>query len=364
MRHDNRYYRFLTSVLRGTTPEGREWLSPGWRWDELIRIASDETILPPLSFGLKQLGLWDQLPLQTTDFLEAYTELNALRNRQLYSEIEGAAISLNAAGIEPLVLKGPAYILGGAYPDPAHRFNLDIDLLVPKSQVEQTFLILRGAGYAPAVEDPLARASHHLPALVQEDKIRIELHNELGTRRCRQLLPAEEIYGRSHRLPLGAAAVRIPCPTDLIAHLIVHSQIHHGAEQRMWPPLRVQYDLFVLARHYGSAIDWADIRDRFERHGYRRVLEMHLLQIADTLRYIPPIPIRRGFSTRLHWAHRRALWRLPELRFVDPSVFLSAATNIRPSMSEVLRMEGGMRYLLTRRFAGRVYQKLVNSFRY
>jgi hypothetical protein len=148
-----------------------------------------------------------------------------------------------------------------------------------------------------------------------------------------------------------------------MTHLIVHSQIHHGGDQRVWPPLRVQYDLVLLNHHFAQEIDWLEIRERFRRNGFLTVLELHLLQVARTFRKSPPFPLALGPLSRLGWFHRRILWRVPGLRFVDPVFFLSSATNVRPSLGRVLRADGGGRFLLTRHFAGRVWRKLGNSFR-
>jgi hypothetical protein len=167
----------------------------------------------------------------------------------------------------------------------------------------------------------------------------------------------------SRPFQLGTATVRIPHPQDLLTHLIVHSQIHHGGDQRVWPPLRVQYDLFLLNDRFAEKIDWLEILDRFRRNRLQGVLELHLLQVATVLRMPLPFPLRHGPLNRLRWLHRRILWRFPELRFVDPIFFLSSAMNIRPSFGRVLQGSGGLRFLLTPYFFGRVWTKLVNSFR-
>lgn len=363
MRHDSRYYNFLASVLAGTAAETSVLSRPDWNWEELIRIAADETILPPLSSRLRELGLQSGIPSDVMDFLSAYAALNAERNQKILDEIEAAASLLNRAGIEPVVLKGSSYLLTKVYENPAERFILDIDFYVPEARIEDAFSILKGAGYAAEDSDPIAWAAHHLPALVHPDKIRIELHHSLGSARCGPLLPPNEIFERSRQFQLRSATVRIPHPSDLMTHLIVHSQIHHGGDQRVWPPLRVQYDLVLLNSRFAREIDWLQIRDRFRRNRFLRVLELHLLQVSTVLRMPPPFPLELGPLSRLQWLHRRILWRVPGLRFADPVFFFASATNVRPSLGRVLRAEGGTRFLLTPHFVGRVWRKLGNSFR-
>jgi hypothetical protein len=362
VRHDNPHYNFLARTL-ADIPDVEASSAPDWRWEEVARIAADETILPPLSSRLEQLGVLARIPPDVGGFFTAFTELNAERNRQILREIEAIATLLNQAGIEPVVLKGPAYILTGIYEDPAHRFILDIDLLIPEFQIDAAFSIIRDAGYTPAVPDLVALAAHHYPALVHAERIRVELHHGLGTDRCNSLLPPNEIIERSAALRLGQSVVRVPSPPDLAAHLIVHSQIHHAGGERVWPPLRAQYDLFLLRKRFSQQIDWLRIRDRFRRHRQLGLLELHLLQVAKVLGQPPPFPLRLGALTRLRWYRRQALWRYPSLRFIDPVYFLSSATNVRPSLSRLLQMEGGLLYVLSPAFVRRVCKKLINSFR-
>jgi hypothetical protein len=363
VRHDSLHYNFLASILSRTPPDVEVFSRSDWNWEEVIRIAADETILPPVSARLEELGIRDALPRDVSEFFVAYTALNAERNQRILHQIEEVASLLNRAGIEPVVLKGPSYLLTKVYENPAHRFILDIDLYVPETRIEDAFSILNGLGYSAGDPDPIAWAAHHLPALVHPDKIRVELHHSLGSGRCHGLLPPDEIFARSRRFQLGASTVRIPHPSDLMTHLIVHSQIHHGGDQRMWPPLRVQYDLVLLNRRFAREIDWMEIQDRFRRHRFLTVLQLHLLQVATGFESPPPFPLKLGPLGRLRWYRRRILWRSPGLRFVDPLFFLSSVTNVRPSFGRVLQAKGGIRFLLKPQFFGRVWRKVINSFR-
>jgi hypothetical protein len=329
----------------------------------VIRIAADESILPVLSARIEELGFSQVIPPDVMDFLTAYFELNSQRNRQILTEVEEIAGLLNRAAIEPVVLKGPAYLLTKVYANPAHRFILDIDLLVPQTRVNDAFSILQRAGYSAESSDPIALAAHHLPALVHPERIRVEIHHSLGSARCAPLLPPDQILERSSNLELGTARLRIPHPSDLVTHLIAHSQIHHGGDQRVWPPLRVQYDLVRLNSRFTSEIDWLEIRARFQQERFEGLLELHLLQVAQVLCMTPPFPIQLGSIDRLRWWHRRILWRFPDLRFVDPVFFFSSATNVRPSLRHMIEAAGGTRFLLTPYFLNRVWRKLCNSFR-
>ena len=44
--------------------------------------------------------------------------------------------ALNAIGIEPVLLKGAAHLVGGVYPAPSLRVVGDLDVLVPEERVK------------------------------------------------------------------------------------------------------------------------------------------------------------------------------------------------------------------------------------
>lgn len=333
-----------------------------WNWEEAIRIASDETVLPALHSQVEKLGLTPELGLDVSNFLSAYTELNAQRNRQILRELEAHALLLNQAGIEPVVLKGLAYLLTGVYANPAHRFILDIDLLIPASQIESAFELLREEGYTPEIRDPTALVAHHYPPLVCPDRIKVELHHRLGPDNCQQLLPHEEVISHSVRYKLGSATVRLPAPEHLMIHLILHSQIQHGYEERIWPPLRAQYDLFLLQRQMGERIDWPSILDRFRRNRKSGLLKLHLLCVERVLGMPSPFPIHLGGLTALRWFRRQALWKGPWLRFVDPIYILSTVVLPKLRLSyHLLKLPAGRHYVLETPFRATFYRKLITA---
>ena len=114
MRHDTPEFSLIADALTGN----RELtLCPDWDWDQTVAIAAREEVLPTLAGKLS-------CPPDLSDFFATIHELNAERNRQLIGEIETLALLLNQAGIEPVLLKGSAYLVTGVYCDPADRWLL------------------------------------------------------------------------------------------------------------------------------------------------------------------------------------------------------------------------------------------------
>ncbi|HEX4769463.1 MAG TPA: nucleotidyltransferase family protein [Bryobacteraceae bacterium] len=139
MRHDSPYYNFLASILSGVAPDTKVCARPDWDWEEFIRIAADETVVPTVSARLGELDIRELLPREVSDFFAAYAELNAERNQKIIDEIEEIAALLNRTGIEPMVLKGASYLLTKVYENPAHRFILDIDCMFRKRGLKMRF---------------------------------------------------------------------------------------------------------------------------------------------------------------------------------------------------------------------------------
>ena len=347
MRHDTPEYSLIAAALTGNP------CVPGadWDWDQTVDIAAREEVLPTLHGKLS-------CPREISDFFEAVHELNAERNRQLLGEIETLALHLNQAGIEPLLLKGAAYLVTGVYPDPADRWLQDIDLLTSPLQSAQSFEIIRRSGYEPPlVPHPADLVHHHCPPLTQNGRVPVEIHHSpcLGARSS--VLNTDEIVNSSTLFRLGRAVVRIPSAEHLVTHLIVHSQLQHGAYYRIWPSLRVMLDLILLGRRF--TVDWGAIRDRFRLHGKDAILNLHLLQVEKALGIPPPFPISGG---GVRWWYRRALWREPRLRYMDPIYTFSRMVLPKVRLSlRLLKHPIGRRYVLSTPFRGGFYKKLLHD---
>jgi hypothetical protein len=346
VRHDSPHYRLIASALTG----GPQQPSSDWNWDRTVDVAAREEVLPSLYTRLS-------CPPEVSDFFEAIHELNAERNRQLLAEVEALALLLNNAGIEPVLLKGAAYLAAGLYPDPADRLLQDIDFLVEPSVSRQAFGIVEGAGYEPYTPNPTALVLHHYPALTQLHKVPVEIHHAIGSGACAEILPAKEIIESSTLLHLGAARVRVPSPEHLITHLIVHSQMQHGGYYRIWPPLRAMFDLLLLDRRFPTA--WDAVRNRFQAHGRAGLLNLHLMQVEKALGMAPPFPIPNG---GIRWFYRRALWRAPRLKHIDPCYTFSRMVLPKIRLSwRLLRHPAGRKYVLLRPFRPRFYKRLLTD---
>jgi len=331
-------------------------------WEGLIPIGEEERILPALNARLQETGISWLLPAEVASFFSAVEELNLERNRAILAELATVAALLNEVGIEPVLLKGAAYLVAGVYASPAARYLMDVDLLIPEPKMSIGIEALIQRGFEWDRRDRLGRFRHHHPPLRRAGSVPFELHHSLGMSSCKSLLPASEVLEQSTRHEFGGARVRVPSPDHLMVHLIMHSQIQHPYNERIWPPLRAMYDLVLIQRRFESEIDWSSLEDRFRKAGQSGVLAMHLLRVREVLGAETPFPIRLTGLTRLRWLRRRLLRALPALRFLDP-IYMYSTVLVRRLrlLRSALDVPGGWRHITRELFAPSIYKRLITD---
>ena len=338
-----------------------EW-SKLFAWDDLIKIGRQELVLPALGSRLKQLCDPSLIPVEISDFLCAVEDLNAARNEAILAEFAFAASLLNAAGIEPVILKGVAYCAMNVYANPSERYLWDVDLLIPESQMSTAVEILMQNGFESEETYRLGHFRHHHPPLQRRGSVHFELHHSLGLGICRSLLPAREMLEQSVVIDFRGARVRVPSSGHMMTHLILHSQIQHPYNERIWPPLRAMHDLVLLRRKFDSEIDWREIRCRFRRAGQLGVLELHLRQVQESLGSDPPFAIRLTGFTYLRWLRRRLLRAFPRSRFIDPIYMYSTVIQRRARLlKNALAVPGGWRHITHELLRPAFYKRFVTD---
>lgn len=127
---------------------------------------------------------------------------------------------LQQEGIQIILLKG--IILKTIYPVADLRMMGDVDLLVPKSQLEQIESLLSSRGYQ---KSPILSEKHHT---YQGPGFEIEVHWTLGNSKHQQGLLAFEEYLWHHLQPLeiNQKTYWTLSDEDFLIHLILHAAGH------------------------------------------------------------------------------------------------------------------------------------------
>jgi hypothetical protein len=332
-------------------------------WESLIAAAAGEFLLPALHSRVVDLGI--QPPPEVAEFLAHVEELNGERNARLVSEMLAVGRLLNGIGIEPVALKGAAFLVSGVYPRPGCRYLCDIDLLVPATCVRDAAEVLENDGYRQDTRDMMAPFRHHYPQLQRPPADRggsapVELHHSLGHGSSRRLLSGAAVLRDSSVRILNGVRIRIPSEEHLLTHLIMHSQMHHSYCERIWPPLRAMYDLTVLDSHLSSRLVWQSVRRRFSAVRRESTLLLHLLHVRQSLGMPLPFEIELGPVAKARWARRQALSRWPTLRFCDPAyLVLSTVSRRSQFLASVVSARGGRRQAVRTLLRPAFYRRLL-----
>lgn len=332
-------------------------------WEGLIRAAAAEFVLPSLHSRLGEIGI--RPPSEIQDFLALVEDLNAQRNQRIVSEMLAIGRLLNGIGIEPVALKGGAFLLAGVYPKPGRRYLCDLDLLVPADRLQAAGQALEDDGYRPDDSDAMARFRHHYPQLQRPleaggGSAPVELHHSLGHGASRKLLRGDEVLRDSSPREIDGVRIRIPSEEHLLTHLIVHSQMHHSYSERIWPPFKALLDLKMLDRHVNSRHVWDAVRQRFRANGRESTLLLHLLHVNKALGMPAPFEIELGPVRRARWARRQALNRWPALRLGDPA-YLALSTMARRSQFflSIVSARGGWQQAVRTLLRPAFYRRLL-----
>jgi hypothetical protein len=358
----NIYYEFLCASLRSDGVTAYTLTrTPGWSWERLFDEANNNSVLPAVSLALRdRIDL--PFPSDVSGFLTAVTTLNLERNESIRREIQSVVALLNQIGIEPVLLKGAAYLALGLFSSPAERYLIDIDLLIVKDRVEAAAALLIRNGFARDDSDRFGRFRHHHPPLRRPGSISVEIHHTLATGRSATILPVHEVFERATPHAFGTSRASTPSPEHLVTHLILHSQFVHPYNERIWPPLRALYDLVKLQNRFAESIDWEAVSRRFRKSRHYGTFALHLLDVNDELGLDPPFTIQFGGITRLCWYRRKLLRRWPQIRYFDPAYMFSIVCTRRLRiLSAALTRPSEWKYFASQVFRIDVYKRLLSD---
>lgn len=148
-------------------------------WPKIVKVSTGHMVLPAVYLNLNRTNLLQYLPEDLAVYCEEITCLNRRRNKAIIQQSKTITDLLKQHKIRPIFLKGTAHIIEGLYLDIAERMVGDIDLIVPKNQVEKVATILINEGYkpmSPFVEGE-QRYSKHYSRLIHPKAIgAVEIH--------------------------------------------------------------------------------------------------------------------------------------------------------------------------------------------
>ncbi len=253
-----RTYQLLSQILRvddpvesvpiETTPFSTE------QWKAICHCATLHGVAPLLHRHLAQQtsGLW--APPAIAQTLEAHRHATAHFNLRLYSQLARVLEVFQSGGIPVVLLKG-AHLARWVYDSVTLRTMGDLDLLVPKPQLEQAESLLLQAGYRRARH---AGGRHRLPdrhqlsPLVKPGAVPIELHGAILRTHNPFAIDLDGLWKRVRPISLAGIETLVLSVEDLLLHLCLHTSYQHGFSQGIRP----LYDIAEVVRGAGGQVDW------------------------------------------------------------------------------------------------------------
>lgn len=200
-------------------------------WDLLLRQALAAGLLARLGALARQAGVEAQLPPPVRRQMRALLALSDEQRRAVRWELVQLSTALADLAGPVLLLKGAAYV-AGELPPAAGRLFSDIDLLVPRAQLDEAEAALMLTGWASAADNDYDRRyyrewMHELPPMVHlKRQTNLDLHHNLLPLTARIQTPAAPLLAAAE--PVAEfPRFSLPCALDRVLHSATHL-LHEG----------------------------------------------------------------------------------------------------------------------------------------
>jgi hypothetical protein len=272
-------------------------------WESVVGIANEHLLTPALWVALNNKGLAEEIPEDLGNYLRELHHLSKERNQHLQTQLLEAVKQLNSIGIVPVLLKGALHLVADLYGDSGIRIMTDIDLLVPKDELEKSLDVLHQLGYRGEDSEGIFDQHHHhcAPLFRPGDYGAMELHHDLLMKGFRQILPVEVALAQSEPLEFNGASMKVLSPTHRILHNILHSQLidRHYPEGVL--PFRSLHEVVTESNASRNRLDWSYIRKVMESNKRGNVLDSYLYMAHRLFKLPLPGGGRRKMRSLLYY---------------------------------------------------------------
>ncbi len=198
-------------------------------WDTVIEIARRHAALP-LVHRFLSLECQSVMPAEAMSKMRLKSQLIALHNRHLTTELVRLTGLLKAAGIDAIAFKGPV-LAATAYGSIDLRQFVDLDILVRQSDLPRIAEILTAEGYL----SPHTRREGLATGYFQESEDAffaaggtgaIDVHWKITPRTFRFAPDEEFFWRRAQAVELDFGSVTAIAPEDLLLFICVHAAKH------------------------------------------------------------------------------------------------------------------------------------------
>ncbi|CAM2007595.1 nucleotidyltransferase domain-containing protein [Acanthopleuribacter pedis] len=283
-------------------------------WDFVVAAAVEHR-LAPLLFHWLTRETPDLLPGTARVALENHGRERALHMMRLVGYLKQVITSLQQAGIDAMVLKGP--MLGQrAFGNMALRPSNDLDIMVRAEDRDRAHRHLQQAlgfdidahqldRFSPRQRRHFLAYSHELCLAHSQWNLVLDLHWRTSRFELSQFARFEPLFARAERVPFAGLTVPYFRGDDLFVYLATHGS-RHGWLRLFW-----LNDLVALTRG-GHVADWEQVLAAADEHRQRRSVLMGMYLCALLFELVLPEPIERALAAEPK-LKRRARSILPRI---------------------------------------------------
>ena len=329
--------QLLLLMAREPDPERddklRHALAASVNWDHLVSLAGSHGLVPQLTQVVSEAAWGASAPPPVIQQVRMLNAALRLRANALFGVLAHVLDGLEAANVQPIVLKGPA-LASTVYPDPALRMFSDLDVLCPEDQFAAAATVLVSQGYRAQAQSEREQDGFHVVYQREAGGAPIELHSDL----LQLGLPTRciaALWREGERFEMGGHPALMLGLEHQILHLCVHLHTH-GYTRLIWFK-----DLDLVLRRRIEQVDWPKLQALAASEGVSLSLRHTLSLLRELLETPLPAGCLAGFARdplgeaahAVLWPRRRVArlagkQRLRSLRF-NPHRGLA---NIVPSL--------------------------------
>jgi len=298
------------------------------RWEALIRQARRADLLSRLAVALKDARLLEEVPAAPRAHLEAALVVAQAQEEAVRREVSYINKAIGPIGVDIVLLKGAAYLVGGL-PAAKGRVFSDVDILVPKQALPEVEAALMVHGWATTHHDAYDQRyyrqwMHELPPLRHATRATVlDVHHAILPETARLKPDSGQLLAAS--VPAaGDMRFRVLAPADMVLHSATHlfhnEELSHG--------LRDLADLDCLLHDFGLRSGfWQELTERASDLDLARPLYYGLRYAMQML----GTPVPREALTAVDISHPSRL-----LRPLMDALFLRALRPDHPSAADHL----------------------------
>jgi hypothetical protein len=228
-------------------------------WEEVFRALCHHGLIGLADRWLAGCAADDSPPADFRRWVRQAHLISTLGMARLRARIAPVLAHLSAAGLDLLVLKGPA-VAHAVYADPALRSFTDLDIMVRERDWEEVHRLLTALGFEQAEGWPTPPPKPHPRAVVYETTYRspdrgllVEVHYDDLLNAGLRSRDIEGFWRRAARIDAGGMPIRTLALEDHLVHLCAHAHFH-GYSRVNWFT-----DLAMLVRDHAAHLDWQGI---------------------------------------------------------------------------------------------------------